>query len=188
MKSVSNEASSKSLSDLERAKAMSRTLSRAAEPAHPPAATQAYTRLAKSTPLTLPTTPLDTPMMAPLPPLPVGTRWPDIVRWAQVVTEAHAAFAVDAKGLLVSAIGMEDDDATRMGGRLALAFDQSAQIDVVRSMVIDWAGETVTVLETRDGDDVPVLLGLLGHRKAVPVAALVGSIHASLARESWKTA
>jgi hypothetical protein len=118
----------------------------------------------------------------------VGTRWPDIVRWAQVVTEAHAAFAVDAKGLLVSAIGMEDDDATRMGGRLALAFDQSAQIDVVRSMVIDWAGETVTVLETRDGDDVPVLLGLLGHRKAVPVAALVGSIHASLARESWKTA
>ena len=106
MKYASNEALSKPLSDLDRAKAMSRALTRAREIAPPAAATQSYTRLAKST-HAVSTPPADPAVV--LPPLAAGTRWPDIVSWAQRATEAHAAFAVDAKGLLVSAIGMEDD-------------------------------------------------------------------------------
>lgn len=194
MKYVPNEASSKPLTDLERAKALSRTLTKAAAPSRETNPTQTFTRLAKSTLLTSPVV-VSPVVVSPaiaaevhLPPLAPGTRWPEIVRWARDATESLAAFAVDAKGLLVSAIGMEDDDATRMGGRLALAFDQTAQIDAVRSMVIDWAGETVTIVETRDGDDVPVLLGMLGHRRAVPVATLVEAVHSALAREPWKSA
>ncbi len=196
MKYVPNEASSKPLTDLERAKALSRTLTKAAAPSRETNPTQTFTRLTKSTLLTSPVAVSSvavssvavSPVAVPLPPLAPGTRWPEIVRWARDATESLAAFAVDAKGLLVSAIGMEDDDATRMGGRLALAFDQTAQIDAVRSMVIDWAGETVTIVETRDGDDVPVLLGMLGHRRAVPVATLVEAVHSALAREPWKSA
>lgn len=169
MKPVLSAASS----DLERAQSLSRALSRPAVPLpRPVAKSQSYTRLPAITPTSR--------EARALPALEAGTRWPGLVSWAQQATQARAAFAVDAKGLLVGAVAIEDEEATRIGGRLALAFDQCAQIDHVRAMSIDWAGETMTMLEVRDGDDVPVLLGILGHPEPLPIQALVSAARAAL--------
>ncbi|MBX7192978.1 MAG: hypothetical protein K1X94_13010 [Sandaracinaceae bacterium] len=115
-----------------------------------------------------------------LAPLEVGARWPRIVRWLRESTFATAVFAVDRKGLVIASVGLEDDEAMRIGGRVALAFDQSALVDEVRSLVIDWAGETLTALEVRDADDVPVLLGVIGHPEPVPRAKVVAAIASAL--------
>ena len=172
MKPVLSAASS----DLERAQSLSRVLSRPAVPLpRPLTKSTSYTRLAKSTVSTSTEVP-------PLPALEAGTRWPNLVLWAQRASHARAVFAVDAKGLLVGAVDIEDEAATRMGGRLAIAFDQCAQIDRVRAMSVDWAGETMTMIEVRDGDDVPVLLGLLGHAEPLPVQALASAARAALTR------
>ncbi len=170
MKSAPSEASS----DLERARALSRTLAQGrggpgiAVP-KPRVPEVGFTRLALR-------------RARPLPNLESGARWPRIVDWARAATGASGVFAIDRKGLLVGASGLDDDEATRIGGRLALAFDQSSQIDQVRSLVIDWAGETVTVIEIRDGDDVAVLLGILGHPTAIPIEAVVHAIGHAISR------
>lgn len=163
-------APSEASSDLERARALSRALTRrgpapaVATPAK--AAEPAYTRLSMR-------------RAPPLPPLESGARWPRIVEWARRATGASGAFAIDRKGLLVGASGLPDDEATRLGARLALAFDQSSQIDRVRSLVIEWSGDTVTLLEIRDSDDVAVLLGLVGHPAPVPVDAVLVAIRSA---------
>lgn len=168
MKSAPFEASS----DLEGARALSRKLVRrvappavtAPRPHHPE---QRYARLSAW-------------RAVALPPLERGARWPRIVEWARHAVAASSAFAIDRRGLLVGATHMADNEATRIGGRLAVAFEQSAQIDAVRSLVIDWAGETVTLVEIRDPDDVSVLLGIVGHPRPVPVVALVEAVVAAL--------
>lgn len=169
MKNVPSEASS----DLERARALSRSLSEArdAKPAPTGASTSgppAYARLGLRRASTLP-------------PLEAGARWPRIVGWLRASTLASSVFAVDRKGLVIASTGLEDDEAMRIGGRVALAFDQSAYVDEVRALVIDWAGEQLTAIEIRDGDDVPVLLGILGHPTPVPRAQVVAAITSALA-------
>lgn len=159
-------------SDLEGARALSRKLVRRAaplgvtvpRPRHPE---QPYVRLSARRAVVLPA-------------LERGARWPRIVEWARDAAAARSAFAISRNGLLISATHMEDDEAIRIGGRLALAFEQSAKIDAVRSLVIEWAGQTVTLVEIRDADDVPVLLGIVGHQRPVPVVALVEAVVAAL--------
>lgn len=175
MKSAPSEASS----DLERAHALSRALARRAPEAPgtvaSPGAEPPYARLASRRAASPPSRP-----KAPLPSLEVGARWSRIVEWAREATAARAAFAIDGKGLLVGASGVEDEEATRIGGRLGLAFDQSSQIDRVRSLVIDWAGENVTVIELRDRDDVAVLLGILTPRGPIEIPTIESAITAVL--------
>ncbi len=115
-----------------------------------------------------------------LTPLEAGARWPRIVEWLRTSTLATSVFAVDRKGLVIASVGLEDDEAMRIGGRVALAFDQSAHVDEVRSLVIDWAGEMLTAIEVRDADDVPVLLGVIGHPEPVPRAKVVAAISSAL--------
>ncbi len=164
MKNVLSEASS----DLERAQALSRSLSAARDAsasrsAASPASAPSYARLSLRRAHTLA-------------PLEVGARWPRIVEWLRTSTMASAVFAVDRTGLVIASMGLEDDEAMRIGGRVALAVHQSSLVDEVRSLVIDWAGEVLTAIEVRDGDDVPVLLGILGHPEPVPRAQVVSAI------------
>lgn len=170
MKIAQHEASS----DLERARALSRSLSQKEAPVAVPRPGRGYTRL----PSRRPAAPVAVP--ATLPELEPGARWPRIVAWARQATRSRAAFAVDPKGLLVAAAGIDDLDATRVGGYLALAVDQSSQIDRVRSIAIEWTGERVTGIEVRAADDVAILLGLLGHEGAVPVDDLTTAIREAI--------
>lgn len=170
MKNVPSEASS----DLERAQALSRSLSAARDARAPGAA-------APVTPAAPGYARLGLRRVSTLPPLEVGARWPRIVSWLRTSTLASSVFAVDRTGLVIASTGLEDDEAMRIGGRVALAFDQSAHVDEVRALVIDWAGEQLTAIEVRDGDDVPVLLGILGHPEPVPRAQVVTAIASALA-------
>ncbi len=164
MKNVPSEPSS----DLERAQALSRSLAAVRDASVPasggsPASAPSYARLSLRRARTLA-------------PLEAGARWPRIVEWLRTNTLASAVFAVDRKGLVIASTGLEDDEAMRIGGRVALAVDQSALVDEVRALVIDWAGEQLTAIEVRDADDVPILLGILGHPDPVPRAQVVEAI------------
>lgn len=159
-------------SDLERARALSRALSapRAAPVVpRPDAAAPPVARLKSRTP------PAPEPPPRTLPALEAGARWPRIVAWAVEATGASRALAIDRKGLLVAAHHVDDDEAARIGGRLALAFDQAAEIRAVKSLRIDWDGEASCVLEVGDGEQA-VLLAVLGHASPIQPAELAAAI------------
>jgi hypothetical protein len=139
-------------SDLDRARALSRALS-PASPA-PDRPTPSPPRWARLTPREKAT---------PMPTLEAGARWPRAVGWAIAATEARAGLAIDPKGLLVAAQHLDDEEAARIGGRIALAFDQLAAVGTPRGLWIDWANETGLVLRLGDGEQA-VLLVLLGPR------------------------
>lgn len=167
MKSAPPEASS----DLERARALSRALTAVAPPKSTPILeAPAYTRLARA--------PQPIAASPALPSLSVGARWPAIVAWAAGLEGAGAALALDRKGLLVAVSGLPDDEATRIGGRVALAFDQMVQIDEVLSLAIEGPRRSVHVASFGEGEEA-VLLAVLG--SAVPSRALCGAVTAALA-------
>lgn len=140
-------------SDLERARALSHALQApdAAAVHVPRPSAPAFARL----------------MPRAAPPLEEGARWPRIVAWAAELTAAQRALAVDRTGLLVASVHLDDEEALRIGGHVALAVDQTAVLGGVRSLQIDLDGKWSTVVPIGDGEQA-VLLVLSEHARPLP--------------------
>lgn len=152
MKSAQPEASS----DFERARALSRALTAPAVASTPSPSGPSYTRLKPRTPAQA-----AAPALAVLPALARDARWPAIVAWAASTEGATGALAVDRTGLLVAVTGLADEEATRIGGRLALAFDHASEVEQIEALVIEGQGRAIHVASFGAGDET-VLLAVFG--------------------------
>lgn len=159
MKRAQPEASS----ELERAGALSRALS-SNTPAPP------FT--SHTTRLSAPHTPL-----RQLPPN--EARWPELAEWLRTTTEARAVVVLNDAGLLVAAVGLQEDDATQIGSRLALARDALTPLGDARWLTVFVGDEAMTGLAVHRRDESAVWLAIVGHPAPLSYEHLLDALAAT---------